>query len=256
MSVDTLLLVDDDASLVEQLKLHFEERGEETGKRFRVLTAHAARTALELAQKHEVALVILDMMLPDRSGLEVMGELKAAVGEAPIIMVTAHHDMGTTIRAMKSGAFDYIHKPFEDLAALDLVLDRALEMRRLSPARAVHPGGLHQQRQARRHRGQLARGAADREGDWQDRLVARERAHPGRERHGQGAHRPRHPQLQPRPARGPFVGINCSAIVDDPARERALRPREGRVHRRGQPTSRAASSSPRTAPSSSTRSAT
>ncbi|EAU66776.1 MrpB [Stigmatella aurantiaca DW4/3-1] len=72
------------------------------------------------------------MMLPDRSGLEIIEEMKTLCGDARIILVTAHHDMETTIRAMKAGAFDYIHKPFPDPAALDLVVERALEYRQLS----------------------------------------------------------------------------------------------------------------------------
>ncbi len=72
------------------------------------------------------------MMLPDRSGLDLIGEMKAVCGDAPIVLVTAYHDMETTIRAMKLGAFDYIHKPFSDPAALDLVVHRALGMRQLS----------------------------------------------------------------------------------------------------------------------------
>ena len=58
-------------------------------------------------------------------------------GDAPIVLVTAYHDMETTIRAMKLGAFDYIHKPFSDPAALDLVVDRALSVRQLSPPRGA-----------------------------------------------------------------------------------------------------------------------
>ena len=211
--MDTLLLVDDDASLVEQLKLHFEERAEETGKRFRVLTAHAARSALELAQKHEVALVILDMMLPDRTGLEVMAELKQAVGEAPIIMVTAHHDMGTTIRAMKSGAFDYIHKPFEDLAALDLVLDRALEMRRLSMrAQSIQAGYSNSAKlgdivgnspavqKIVKEIGKIASSRAS--------VLIQGESGTGKELIARVIHNYSHDEHRP------FVGINCSAIVD------------------------------------------
>jgi two-component system response regulator AtoC len=57
--------------------------------------------------------------------------LKKRAAEAPVLMITAHHDMASTILAMKAGAFDYIHKPI-DIQAFDVALDRALEMRRLS----------------------------------------------------------------------------------------------------------------------------
>ena len=130
--METLLLVDDDVSLLESLKMHFEEAEEVDGARFNVVTATSAASALRVAQEVRPSLVILDMMLPDRTGLEIIEELKAICGDAPILIVTAFHDMETTIRAMKLGAFDYIHKPFPDPAALDLVVARALQVRQLS----------------------------------------------------------------------------------------------------------------------------
>src|SRR5689334_16211216 len=110
--METLLIVDDDLSLLESLKMHFEDAVEEGAPRFHVITATNAAAAVKAAQEHQPSLVILDMMLPDRTGLEIIDELKGILGDAPILIVTAHHDMETTIRAMKLGAFDYIHKPF------------------------------------------------------------------------------------------------------------------------------------------------
>src|SRR3954465_8275691 len=130
--MEILLIVDDDLSLLESLKMHFEDSQEEESPRFHVVTAASAQGALKAAQESAPSLVILDMMLPDRNGLDIIPEMKAACGDAPIVIVTAYHDMETTIRAMKSGAFDYIHKPFSDPAALDLVVSRALSVRRLS----------------------------------------------------------------------------------------------------------------------------
>src|SRR5512132_4397220 len=124
--METLLLVDDDPSLLESLTLHFEEVEQKGRPRFNVVTASSASEGLARAAESAPSLVVLDMMLPDRSGLELIEEMKAICGEAPIILVTAFHDMETTIRAMKLGAFDYIHKPFSDPAALDLAVDRAL----------------------------------------------------------------------------------------------------------------------------------
>jgi two-component system response regulator AtoC len=65
------------------------------------------------------------------SGIDLIPELRKRAGETPILMITAHHDMSTTILAMKAGAFDYIHKPI-DIEAFDVALDRALEVRRIS----------------------------------------------------------------------------------------------------------------------------
>jgi len=130
--METLLIIDDDVGLLESLQMHFEEILQEGAPRYHVVTATNAAMGLKAAQDSMPSVVILDMMLPDRSGLEIIEELKTHCGDARIILVTAHHDMETTIRAMKAGAFDYIHKPFPEPAALDLVVDRALEYRQLS----------------------------------------------------------------------------------------------------------------------------
>ncbi|MDC0709279.1 sigma-54 dependent transcriptional regulator [Stigmatella sp. ncwal1] len=130
--METLLIIDDDVGLLENLQMHFEEILQDDAPRYNVVTATSAATGLKAAQEAMPSVVILDMMLPDRSGLEIIEEMKTLCGDARIILVTAHHDMETTIRAMKAGAFDYIHKPFPDPAALDLVVERALEYRQLS----------------------------------------------------------------------------------------------------------------------------
>jgi len=130
--LDTLLIVDDDVSLLESLGLHFEEVERDGEPRFHVLTATTAAAGLLAASAASPSLVILDMMLPDRSGLDIIEEMRARCGDAPIILITAYHDMATTIRAMKLGAFDYVHKPFPDPGVLDLVVERALQVRQLS----------------------------------------------------------------------------------------------------------------------------
>src|SRR5688572_3116420 len=98
--METILIVDDDLSLLESLKMHFEDSEEEGQPRFSVVTATSAQGALKAAQDSTPSLVIMDMMLPDQSGLDIIGEMKAACGDAPIVIVTAYHDMETTIRAM------------------------------------------------------------------------------------------------------------------------------------------------------------
>jgi two-component system response regulator AtoC len=212
--MDTLLLVDDDVSLLESLTLHFEEVEKDGQARFQVVTATTAAAGLEKAREHAPSLVVLDMMLPDRSGLDLIEDMKSVCGDAPIVLVTAFHDMESTIRAMKLGAFDYIHKPFSDPAALDLVVNRALSMRQLSrraasadldAAPAARLGDLVGQtavmQQLVKEIGKVA--AAPRatvmvtgESGTGKELVARVI-------HNYSFDEPR-----------PFVGINCSAIVE------------------------------------------
>src|SRR5207245_5432845 len=94
----------------------------------------AASTGAEgfrLGSESTPSAIVLDMRVPDASGIDLIPELKTRAAEAPVLMITAHHDMATTILAMKAGAFDYIHKPI-DIQAFDVALDRALEVRRLS----------------------------------------------------------------------------------------------------------------------------
>jgi two-component system response regulator AtoC len=123
--LDSILIVDDDRSIRELLSMHLEERG------FGVLSAATGADGYRLAGDSAPSAIVLDMRLPDASGIDLIPELKKRAAEAPVLMITAHHDMATTILAMKAGAFDYIHKPI-DIQAFDVALDRALEVRRLS----------------------------------------------------------------------------------------------------------------------------
>ena len=123
--MDRILIVDDDRSIRELLSMHLEERG------FGVLSAATGAEGFKLAEESSPSAIILDMRLPDASGIDLIPELRKRAGETPVLMITAHHDMASTILAMKAGAFDYIHKPI-DIRALDVAIDRALEVRRLT----------------------------------------------------------------------------------------------------------------------------
>src|SRR5947208_12611206 len=101
------------------------------GRGFGVDSAATGAEGFRMAEQSPPAAIVLDMRLPDASGIDLIPELKKRAAEAPVLMITAHHDMATTILAMKAGAFDYIHKPI-DIQAFDVALDRALEVRPLS----------------------------------------------------------------------------------------------------------------------------
>src|SRR5438309_3016204 len=105
--------------------MHLEERG------YGVVSAATGAEGFRLADESSPSAIILDMRLPGAAGIDLIPELRKRDGESPVLMITAHHDMATTILAMKAGAFDYIHKPI-DIRALDVAIDRALEVRRLS----------------------------------------------------------------------------------------------------------------------------
>jgi two-component system response regulator AtoC len=210
--METLLIVDDDLSLLESLKMHFEDIEHEGSPRYQVVTATSAAQCLRVAQEVMPGVVILDMKLPDRTGLDIIEELKSLCGDARIILVTAFHDMETTIRAMKAGAFDYIHKPFPDLAALDIVVSRALEYRQLSRRAATVNvetaaarlgdivGTSPSMQQLVKEIGKVAASRAT--------VLIHGESGTGKELIARVIHNYSYDEPKP------FIGINCSAIVD------------------------------------------
>ncbi len=128
----TLLVIDDEASVRYSFRRVFEEGEVE------VRTAATAAEGLQAVGEHDPDVVVLDLQLPDRSGLEVFQELHELDPRRPVVFITAHGTTETAIEAMKRGAFDYLVKPV-DLERLSQVLDRAFETARLTHVPAVLP---------------------------------------------------------------------------------------------------------------------
>ena len=128
----TLLVIDDEESVRYSFRRVFANEDIE------VLTAPTAAEGLESFRKNRPQVVVVDLQLPDRSGLEVFRELHAAAPKCPAIFITAHGTTQTAIEAMKSGAFDYLIKPL-DLERLNQLIERAFETARLMTAPAVLP---------------------------------------------------------------------------------------------------------------------
>ena len=108
-----VLLIEDDARIREIV-----ERG--LGSRGLVVTsAPDGPTGLDLARKLEVDLVLLDLMLPGMSGLEVLEELRMAKPRLPVVALTALDDTSSKVAGLDAGADDYLTKPFslDELAA-------------------------------------------------------------------------------------------------------------------------------------------
>jgi len=114
-----ILIVDDDVASCRTLQLHFRNQG------YEVAIAHSVDEGLATARICEPALVILDIRMSGKSGLEGLPEVKEAFPNVHVIMITAFHDMETTILAMQHGADDYIHKPI-DIDEIEDVIDRIL----------------------------------------------------------------------------------------------------------------------------------
>jgi two-component system nitrogen regulation response regulator GlnG len=128
----TLLVIDDEPSVGYSFRRVFES------DRVRVHTALTAREGLEKVGSTKPDVVLLDLQLPDRTGLDLFREIQALDPKRPVIIITAHGTTETAIEAMKGGAFDYLVKPV-NLERLSQILDRAFEATRLMHAPAVLP---------------------------------------------------------------------------------------------------------------------
>jgi two-component system, OmpR family, response regulator ResD len=118
----TILVVDDEPSIVEVVSLYLRREG------FDVLTAADGDSALAAAREHTPDLIVLDIMLPKRSGLEITRLLRLE-REVPIILLTARSDEADRIVGLELGADDYVVKPFsprEVVARVKAVLRRSM----------------------------------------------------------------------------------------------------------------------------------
>lgn len=119
-----VLVVDDDRSLRHMLTQSLEAIDLE------VVTAATAEQGLALVTERKPDVVLLDIMLPGRSGLDVLRDIQAVDRRLPVIFVTAESGSSTAIDAMQLGAYDYVSKPL-DLPQLNRLVQAAVDSRRL-----------------------------------------------------------------------------------------------------------------------------
>lgn len=127
-----ILVVDDEPDIVALIAYHLAKSG------YRVSTATTGMDALETAQRERPSLVILDLMLPEMSGYEVLEQLRADEATAPVgvLMLTARREEPDRIRGLALGADDYLTKPF---SPQELVLRVGAILRRIASARESAP---------------------------------------------------------------------------------------------------------------------
>jgi two-component system response regulator AtoC len=94
--------------------------------RYDVVTAASGTEALELIDREPLDVVLLDILMPDMDGLEVLEQVKQRLLTLPVIMLTATKTVKTAVRAMKLGASDYVTKPF-DVEELLLIVERGTQ---------------------------------------------------------------------------------------------------------------------------------
>lgn len=126
-----LLIIDDEPNVLYALEKGLKAPGQT------IVTAATGQLGLAAVAKHHPDVVLLDVQLPDLSGIEVLKKLQQIDSRLPVIIMTAHGTADTAIEAMKQGAYDYILKPWK-LEELKTLIDNALQASRLSRVPAVY----------------------------------------------------------------------------------------------------------------------
>jgi two-component system NtrC family response regulator len=122
--METILVVDDEKNYLVVLEALLAPEG------YEIITVDNGRDALRLVRESDLDLAITDIKMPGMSGMELLEECKKVKPELPVIMMTAFGTIETAVEAMKSQAYDYITKPFQN-EQLKLTVRKALENYRL-----------------------------------------------------------------------------------------------------------------------------
>lgn len=126
----SLLVIDDDRTVLLLVKKAFADSEVE------IHCANGADAGMAALREHKPDVLLLDILLPEVSGMELAREIRTIDNRLPVIFITATNDSDTAIEAMKMGAYDYLLKPL-DVRQIRALAERALETRRLmnSPVR-------------------------------------------------------------------------------------------------------------------------
>lgn len=116
-----VLLVDDEKNFVEFLAERLQLRD------FNVLTAFTGDEAIKLVKENDFDVIVLDVQMPGKNGVETLKEIKKIEQLSQVIMLTGHATVKTAIQGMKNGAFDYLMKP-TDTDELIEMMNKAYEL--------------------------------------------------------------------------------------------------------------------------------
>ncbi|MBI5267825.1 MAG: sigma-54-dependent Fis family transcriptional regulator [candidate division Zixibacteria bacterium] len=196
-----VLVIDDEDAIRSSLKSALDKRGHET------VTAANARQGLEFSTAG-FDVIFLDIMLPDRSGLDILPELLVRAPQSAVVMISGHADIDTAVKAIRLGAYDFIEKPL----SLDRVLvtvDNACTTTRLKTenvrlSQIVYPEIIGQSAAIRKVKDEVLRAA----GKASRFLILGENG-TGKELVAHMIHRHgKHPG-------NPFVPVNCAALPSE-----------------------------------------
>jgi DNA-binding NtrC family response regulator len=122
--IPLILVVDDDRNIRTVLKGMLEESG------FSVMTSQNVEEALPIIVEQDLDLVITDLKMPGKSGMDLLAESRGLKAAVPVIMVTAFGDVEAAVSAIKRGAYDFITKPFDEDELLNVIKKALSESRK------------------------------------------------------------------------------------------------------------------------------
>ncbi|WP_339061103.1 response regulator [Tepidibacillus marianensis] len=119
-----ILVVDDEEDLLQLLVQRLKRKG------YQVDGALSGEESLKMMKEKVYDVGIFDIKMPGMDGIELLKEAKNRVADIEVIMLTGHGTVETAIEAMKSGAYDYLSKPY-NLSELDVIIQKAIEKKQL-----------------------------------------------------------------------------------------------------------------------------
>jgi DNA-binding NtrC family response regulator len=201
-----ILVVDDEHSVQESLRMLLKSEGE-------IMVAGDVDAALREVAVQEPDLVLLDLVMPGRSGLDLLAEFQERGIRAPVIVLTATNTVAAAVEAMKRGAADFVTKPFE-LDALRIKARNLLEKRELleEVERLRDEVEDRQQLGAMVGRSEVMRGifrTVERIAKAEATILVMGESGTGKELVARAIH-----EHSPR-SQGPFIAVNCGAIPSE-----------------------------------------
>ncbi len=122
---ETILIIDDEASI----RLSFADYLQDHN--FEILTAQNGRIGLELVEKEQPDMIIVDLRMPEIDGLEVLKQTRKSAPDTPKIVISGANRIGDVVRALRYGAWDYLVKPVKDLSILEHTVNKTMEKAKL-----------------------------------------------------------------------------------------------------------------------------
>ena len=130
--MNSILIIEDDVAFATMLKTFFEKRD------YKVETAFTAGDSFKKLMTQSFEVILTDVRLPDKDGLEILMEVKEKYPNTQVIVMTNYAEINMAVKAMKNGAFDYVSKPFQPEAILQTIKN-ALSSETLVPEKINTP---------------------------------------------------------------------------------------------------------------------